>query len=489
MQGNPGSFYNSVGLDARHSDGSIIKVDLQLRVLDENVFLLWISQTRDLLFENYETNPSQLSMLKESEVSVVSSRSSSTSSKIPSCLSDEAFKKLDELAINDDEDIDPKATTSASKNKVPEEQMAKKVVDGAVDLINRGGSDIDVGLISDPIVRENIELAKKYTQNKSEFVKEGNFKLDEEMIIKIVNTDLPELPTESGNNAPDKILEALNIKEPMVIGAEKRKKKYSDFVILQKMGEGAYGKVNLCIHKEKKYIVVIKMIFKERILVDTWVRDRKLGTIPSEIQILATINKKPHENILGLLDFFEDDDYYYLETPPHGETGSVDLFDIIEFKTNMTEFEAKLIFKQIASGIKHLHDQGIVHRDIKDENVIVDSKGFIKLIDFGSAAYVKSGPFDVFVGTIDYAAPEVLGGNPYAGKPQDIWAIGILLYTIIYKENPFYNIDEILEGELRFAEEYQVSKSCTELISMILNRDITKRPSIDDICDHPWLQI
>lgn len=71
------------------------------------------------------------------------------------------------------------------------------------------------------------------------------------------------------------------------------------------MGEGAYGKVNLCIHKKNRYIVVIKMIFKERILVDTWVRDRKLGTIPSEIQIMATLNKKPHENILRLLDFLK----------------------------------------------------------------------------------------------------------------------------------------------------------------------------------------
>lgn len=228
------------------------------------------------------------------------------------------------------------------------------------------------------------------------------------------------------------------------------------------------------------------MIFKERILVDTWVRDRKLGTIPSEIQIMATLNKKPHENILRLLDFFEDDDYYYIETPVHGETGCIDLFDLIEFKTNMTEFEAKLIFKQVVAGIKHLHDQGIVHRDIKDENVIVDSKGFVKIIDFGSAAYVKSGPFDVFVGTIDYAAPEVLGGNPYEGQPQDIWAIGILLYTVVFKENPFYNIDEILEGDLKFNNAEEVSEDCIELIKSILNRCVPKRPTIDDINNDKW---
>ena len=218
-------------------------------------------------------------------------------------------------------------------------------------------------------------------------------------------------------------------------------------------------------------------------------RDRKLGTIPSEIQIMATLNKKPHENILTLLDFFEDDDYYYIETPMHGETGSIDLFDLIELKTNMTEHEAKLIFKQVASGIKHLHDNGIVHRDIKDENIIVDNKGFVKLIDFGSAAYVKSGPFDVFVGTIDYAAPEVLGGDPYEGKPQDIWAIGVLLYTIIFKENPFYNIDEILDGDLRISSSVTVSEECIALIRRILNRSVPKRPTIEEIYNDSWLQL
>lgn len=111
------------------------------------------------------------------------------------------------------------------------------------------------------------------------------------------------------------------------------------------------------------------------------------------------------------------------------------------------------------------------------------------MIDFGSAAYVKSGPFDVFVGTIDYAAPEVLGGNPYEGKSQDIWAIGILLYTLIYKENPFYNIDEILEGELRFNDSADVSQECKALITKILNRCVRKRPTIDEICQDVWLQI
>ena len=220
---------------------------------------------------------------------------------------------------------------------------------------------------------------------------------------------------------------------------------------------------------------------------DTWVRDRNLGTIPSEIQIMAFLNNEPHPNIMRIIDFFEDLKYYYLETPIFGDPPGIDLFDYIEVKKDMTELECQFIFKQIASSIYHLHNHGIAHRDIKDENIIVDENGIIKLIDFGSAGYTKQGPFDVFVGTIDYAAPEVLGGEKYEGKPQDIWALGILLYTMLYKENPFYNVDEIMEGDLRIP--YVVSEGSMKLIKKILVREVDQRPTITDIVEDDWLII
>jgi protein-serine/threonine kinase len=272
---------------------------------------------------------------------------------------------------------------------------------------------------------------------------------------------------------------------PHVIGARRREKKLNDFSVLQTIGEGAYGKVLLAQYRtEPKQVVIIKCVIKERILVDTWIRDRKLGTIPNEIKVMATLNDAPHENIIRLMDFFEDDQYYHIEMERHGDPGT-DLFDLIELKPNMPEFECKSIFRQVVSAVHHLHNQGIVHRDIKDENIIVDGVGQIKLIDYGSAAFVRQGPFDIFVGTIDYAAPEVLGGRPYEGKPQDIWALGILLYTIIYKENPFYNVDEIMEGELRIP--YVTSQGCIELIQKILARELRNRPTIQDIVNNEWL--
>ncbi|KAM0162619.1 hypothetical protein ACHAPG_001644 [Botrytis cinerea] len=265
------------------------------------------------------------------------------------------------------------------------------------------------------------------------------------------------------------------------------KKSIDDFTILEEMGQGAYGQVKLARFKKNgNNKVILKYVTKKRILVDTWTRDRRLGTVPLEIHVLDYLRRDglQHPNIVEMSDFFEDSVNYYIEMVPHGYPG-MDLFDYIELKVNMEEKECRSIFAQVARAIHHLHTKAlVVHRDIKDENIVINGEGSIKLIDFGSAAYIKSGPFDVFVGTIDYAAPEVLSGKPYQGKPQDVWALGILLYTIVYKENPFYSIDEIMDRDLRVP--YVMSEESIDLIRGMLNRDVDSRLTIEQVMDHPW---
>lgn len=307
-----------------------------------------------------------------------------------------------------------------------------------------------------------------------------------------------------------------------------KKKAIADFLILEEMGQGAYGQVKLARYKRanaKK--MCIKYVTKRRILVDTWTRDRRLGTVPLEIHVLDYLRRDglQHPNIVEMADFFEDDVNYYIEMIPHGLPG-MDLFDYIELRVNMEERECRKIFVQVANALHHLHVKAkVVHRDIKDENVILDGDGAVKLVDFGSAAYIKSGPFDVFVGTIgtflfshprpqslspclpssplpnppsvsahaptnlhqtDYAAPEVLRGSPYRGKEQDVWALGILLYTIVYKENPFYSIDEIMDHDLRVP--YVMSEDCIDLIRKMLDRNVERRIGIQAVLEHPWCQ-
>ncbi len=78
----------------------------------------------------------------------------------------------------------------------------------------------------------------------------------------------------------------------------------------------------------------------------------------------------------------------------------------------------------------------------------------------------------------------MLAGKPYGGKPQDVWALGILLYTIIYKENPFYSIDEIMDRELRVP--YIMSEDSIDLIRAMLDRDVDSRIKIEKVMEHPW---
>ena len=181
------------------------------------------------------------------------------------------------------------------------------------------------------------------------------------------------------------------------------KKKISQFVILEDLGQGAYGSVKLARYsKGNGSKVVLKYVTKRRILVDTWTRDRRLGTVPLEIHVLDYLRRDNlrHPNIVEMIDFFEDDTNYYIEMVPHGVPG-MDLFDYIEMRSNMDETECRHIFLQVVAALHHLHTKAlVVHRDIKDENIILDGENNVKLIDFGSAAYIKNGPFDVFVGTI-----------------------------------------------------------------------------------------
>ncbi|KAL8714198.1 MAG: hypothetical protein Q9220_001927 [cf. Caloplaca sp. 1 TL-2023] len=269
-------------------------------------------------------------------------------------------------------------------------------------------------------------------------------------------------------------------KEPPV------KKKITDFTILEDMGQGAYGQVKLARYNKTSKKVVLKYVTKKKILVDTWTRDRRLGTVPLEIHVLDYLRKDglKHPNIVEMTGFFEDDINYYIEMVPHGLPG-MDLFDYIEMRSTMDEAECRNIFLQVVAALHHLHTKAlVVHRDIKDENIILDGENKVKLIDFGSAAYIKNGPFDVFVGTIDYAAPEVLQGKSYRGKEQDVWALGILLYTLVYKENPFYNIDEIIDHELRIP--WVMSDESIELIKAMLNRDVDQRLTITQVMEHRW---
>ena len=105
---------------------------------------------------------------------------------------------------------------------------------------------------------------------------------------------------------------------------------------------------------------VLKHIVKSKILIDCWVKDKEIGLVPLEIQILHFLRHNPCPSIVKMTNFFEDKTNFYLEMELHG-TG-MDLFDYIEFNKNMKEAEILSIFKQTCQAVQHLHRNGIVHR-------------------------------------------------------------------------------------------------------------------------------
>lgn len=478
-------FLRCAGIRGCHNDGNTITVDIQLHVANTNMYVIWITFGRSYSTKaNDTTTPTATitaPLITDDHTGTAetnhSNDDSMDSNGIPSQL------KLLDTHYHLDTDSQGSNSTSMSRSSSahtinqsgslsPSTPKANKLK--SLTKLAKGSSSVSSNSGEHSPVQNSTILSpdsvKPVTFGMSSQMTCAEHLLQEEEELAFLKKNSPYFPK--------------------VIGAEKRIKKYSDFKVLKSLGQGAYGKVVFAQYKKDHlYKDCLKAIFKERILVDTWVRDRQLGTVPSEIQILYALNKHPHANIMRIVDYFEDDNCYYLETLQHGSQGSgaVDLYDIIEVKKDMTEYEAKYIYYQVVSALTHMHSRGIVHRDIKDENIIVDKDYFVKLIDFGSAAWVKDGPFGVFVGTIDYAAPEVLNGQPYEGKSQDVWAMGILLYTLIFKENPFCSVDEILDGEVKFPQYSDVSPACLELIRKILVTDITRRPTMQEIKDDPWL--
>jgi protein-serine/threonine kinase len=196
---------------------------------------------------------------------------------------------------------------------------------------------------------------------------------------------------------------------------------------------------------------------------------------------------------------------------PRFGTG-VDLFDRVESQpAGLEPFEVRTLLGQLADAVRFLHLNGIVHRDIKDENVILDGSGKCQLIDFGSAAHWRPGKrWDTFSGTLHYASPEILRGEMYGGKEQDVWALGVVGYVLLVGETPFSDLpDEVLEGlHADSRSEVALEARCgglnleegaegdgggrlgdaADLVRRCLEMETGDRPTAEMVCQHRYLR-
>ncbi|XP_076292305.1 testis-specific serine/threonine-protein kinase 3 [Lasioglossum baleicum] len=213
--------------------------------------------------------------------------------------------------------------------------------------------------------------------------------------------------------------------------------------------------------------------------------------LPREIEVVKGLK---HPNLIRFLQAIETTHRVYI-IMEYAKNGS--LLDIIKRDTYIDELRSRRWFRQLLEAIDYCHGRGIVHRDVKCENLLMDSNFNIKLSDFGFARgqmVPRNGiaPLsETFCGSYAYASPEILKGIPYLPQLSDVWSMGVVLYAMVYGRLPFddTNYNQLLkqvESKVSFPKSPAVSPACRSLISRILVPQRT-RLRIDNIRNDAWL--
>jgi len=251
------------------------------------------------------------------------------------------------------------------------------------------------------------------------------------------------------------------------------------YTIGKRLGKGGFGVVYGGFRKEDGAHVAVKHVPKNRNSLTAKLNGRK---VPSELRWLMDLQEV--RGVIKLLDFYEraDSFIFVMEKP----VDCMDLFAYIDEKKIIEEPDARNFFRQIIDIVAACHDRGIVHRDIKDENLVVDlTNQELTLIDFGAAGLLKRGDYHKFDGTRVYSPPEWVRDGRYKGEPLTVWSLGILLYDMVVGDVPFTENREILEAKLSFPA--SLSNDLKNLIRGCLQPKEERRMTLEEVKKHPWL--
>lgn len=304
---------------------------------------------------------------------------------------------------------------------------------------------------------------------------------------------------------------------PAVSAQQMLLNKYS---ILSQLGQGSFARVYLAKNKSSGASFAVKHVQKSS-------DPQKNVCLKYEKQTFKILSAFPHTNIVRCYESFEDDAeiFFVQEYLPHGDLPSF-LRNVSSPSASTSLHLDEELMKRIAwglvKGLNHLHSIGLVHRDLKLENICIGSDWEPKIIDFNfttrwSSESLLRDPF----GTPVYCCPEIFHGKAYRGPEVDIWSLGVLLFALLFNAFPFAStIPKDGERALSNSEKIQqigwkvvkgdftfpfpgeksgaespllpqietVGEQAKQLICYILQLDGSRRPTINQIMDHVWFK-